>query len=260
MLAKARAAKASTIWAAVVLLALATGGAEAETKSKLSGEDKAAVEAVVRDYLKAHPEVILEALKALEAKERATRVESARKAIVAEQKALKHDPGSYVAGNPKGDVTIVEFFDYNCGYCRTVAPAIQALLADDKNLRLVLKEWPIRGAESLAVTQVSLAASKQPKFLAFHFALLAEEGQVDETAALAVARKVGLDMDRLQKDMKSMNALEIIQRTDALAGKIGIDGTPGFVIGTTLVPGAVSADRLKALVAETRRNCRQASC
>ena len=253
--------KAMVMWAVLALLVPLIGAAEAaDSKPIVSDKERAVIESVVHDYLKDHPEVVLEALKSLEDKEREKRVDAAQKAIVTEQDKLRNDPSSFVAGNPKGDVTIVEFFDYNCGYCRHVAPTLQSLLADDKKIKLVLKEWPIRGADSLAVTKISLAAAKQPKFLAFHFALLASEGQVDPAAALAVARKSGLDMDRLQKDMAAMNNLEIVQRNDALAQKIGIEGTPAFVIGTTLVPGAISADKFKQLIAETRQNCKQASC
>jgi protein-disulfide isomerase len=249
------------ISAALALLVRPGGAVDAaETKAKFSDQDKAAIEGVVRDYLKDHPEVLLDAIKALEAKDRAQRAEAARQAIIAEQDALKNDPSSYVAGNPKGDVTIVEFFDYNCPYCHSVAPTLQALLADDKNLRLVIKEWPIKGADSQAIAQVSLAAAKQPKFLAFHFALLGANGHVDQAAALAVAKKAGLDMDRLQKDMKTIDALAIVTRNDALAAKVGIDGTPGFVLGTTVIPGAISAEKFKALIAETRQKCKTASC
>ena len=249
------------IWTVLALLAPLIGAAEAaDSSSAVSAKDRAAIESVVHDYLRDHPEVLIDALKSLDEKDRQKRADVAQKAIVTEQAALKNDPSSYVAGNPKGDVTIVEFFDYNCGYCRHVAPTLQSLLADDRKVRLVLKEWPIRGAESLAATKVSLAAAKQPKFLAFHFALLASDGQVDEAAAIEVARKSGLDMGRLQKDMAAMDNLEIVKRNDALAQKVGIEGTPAFIIGTTLVPGAISAEKFKTLIAETRQRCKQTSC
>jgi protein-disulfide isomerase len=246
---------------AALALIGARGAAEAaDAKAPLSAEDRAAIEGVVRDYLKDHPEAVLDAIKALQAKERADRAEASKQAILSEQNALKNDPGSYVAGNPNGDITIVEFFDYNCPYCRTVAPALQTLLADDKKLRLVIKEWPIKGADSLAISQISLAAAKQPQFLAFHFALLAHQGHVDQAAALDTAKKAGLDMDKLQKDMKTLDTMAIITRNDKLAEKIGIDGTPGFVIGTTLVPGAISAENFKKQIASARQSCKAASC
>jgi protein-disulfide isomerase len=239
------------------------GAAEAPASAAdatFSPAQKAAVEQIVHDYLAAHPEAVLDALKALEAKQHAAQAQAAKAAIVAEEGALKHDPSSYVAGNPAGDVTIVEFFDYNCGYCRGVAPTMQSLLSDDKKLRLVIKEWPIKGADSIAAARVSVAAAKQPQFLAFHFALLASEGHVDEARALDAAKKAGLDMDKLKRDKAAVKPEDIIRQNDALASKIGIDGTPAFVIGSTVVPGAASADEFKALIAQTRKACKTSSC
>jgi protein-disulfide isomerase len=258
-----RVAKAMAIWMAAMSLLMvgARAGADAaDAKPALSAQDRAAIEGVVRDYLKAHPELVLDALNALEAKDKAKREEAAKQAVLSQQDALKNDPTAYVAGNPKGDVTIVEFFDYNCPYCRSVAPEIQSLIADDKKLRVILKEWPIKGPDSIGIAQVSLAAAKQPKFLAFHFALLAEQDHVDQAGALAVAKKAGLDMDRLQKDMKAMDSMAIVRRNDELAQKIGVDGTPAFVIGNAVVPGAMPAEKLKQLIADVRKSCKQASC
>lgn len=249
------------IWAALGLLILAQGAASAgEPAKKLTPSERTAIEGVVKDYIAQNPEIVLDALKALEAKERTARQEGARNAILAEQSALKRDPASFVAGNPAGDVTLVEFFDYNCGYCRAVVGTIQSLLSQDKKLRLVLKEWPIRGSDSQAASRVSLAATKQSKFLAFHFALLSEKDHVNEAVALATAQRVGLDMDQLRKDMKSIESDQIFARNEVLAQKIGIEGTPGFVVGQSIIPGAVNIERFKQLIAEVRTSCKTSDC
>jgi protein-disulfide isomerase len=220
----------------------------------------AQVEKIVHDYIGAHPEVVLDAIKKLQAQQKAQRAEDAKKAIAGEEQALKHDQNAFVAGNPNGDVTVVEFFDYNCPYCRAVVPTMQALLADDRNLRLVIKEWPIKGADSLAAAHVSLAAAKQKEFLAFHFTLLSAEGHVGEAQALEAAKKAGLDMDKLKKDMAAMKPEDIFRGNDALAEKIGIDGTPAFIIGDKIMPGVASEAEFKSLIADARKACKAKSC
>jgi len=262
---KVRVVRITAIPAAAAAIILLCGADKpvpgvAASDAQFSPAQKAAVEKIVHDYLVEHPEAVYDAIKALQAKDQAQRAETAKKVIAEQGDALKHDPASFVAGNPNGDVTMIEFFDYNCGYCRGVAPTVQSLLSDDKKLRVVIKEWPIKGNDSIAAARVSVAAARQPNFLTFHFALLASEGHVGEAEALAVARKSGLDMEKLKADMAAVKPDDIIKQNEALAGKIGIDGTPAFIVGDKLIPGAASAEEFKSAIASTRKACKNQSC
>ena len=173
--------------------------------------------------------------------------------IVARQDELLNDPASPVGGNPDGDVTLVEFFDYQCPYCKTIFPSIQALLAEDRNLRYVFKEIPILGRASVFAARAALAAHRQGKYLEFHAALMLARGKLTETKVMRLAEKVGLDMDRLPRDMADRAIGDIIRRNLELAVALGIDGTPAFIIGDTQIPGAVEIDTLKALIARARQ-------
>lgn len=226
----------------------------------MSGAERAQIESVVRDYIMAHPEVVLQSLQSMQERQRAAEAERVKATLASEGEALRRTEGEFVAGNVHGDVTLVEFFDYNCAYCRKAAPTIQSLLADDKKLRVIFKEWPIRGAASEGAARVSMAAQKQTNFLAFHFALMRTEGEIDEDVALRAAKAAGLDMSVLKKDMGSAEIADHLAATHALAAKIGLGGTPAFVIGDELIPGAISESDFRSLIAHTRETCPDTSC
>ena len=173
--------------------------------------------------------------------------------IVARQDELLNDPASPVGGNPDGDVTLVEFFDYQCPYCKTIFPSIQELLAEDRKLRYVFKEIPILGRQSVFAARAALAAHRQGKYLEFHTALIPARGKLTETKVMRLAEKVGLDMDRLRRDMADRAIGDMIRHNLELAVALGIDGTPAFIIGDTQIPGAVEIDTLKALIARARQ-------
>lgn len=242
----------------VPIAAVLALGVSASTATRAAdpASDKARIEGIVRDYILEHPEIILEALQRLDAREKAEQAAATQAAIRAERAALADDGYSFVAGNAAGDITLVEFYDYNCGYCRRVSGDLKALLKQDKGLRLVFKEWPIRGDASLGAARVSVAAAKQAKFADFHFALMALEGQIDEARALQVAGQAGLDLKALARDMKAPDVDAILARNHALAERIGIDGTPAFVIGGTLIPGALPLAELKDAIASARQSCK----
>jgi len=214
--------------------------------------DKAAIEQIVREYLLAHPEVIVEALSAYQQREEAAQAEEQRKALTTRKEELFKNPTSPVLGNPQGDVTLVEFFDYQCGYCKAVHPDVQRLLESDGKIRLVSKEFPILGPASVTASRAALAAQKQGKYDALHKALMENRGQLDDDKIMRIAGSVGLDMERLKKDMQAPEIQEILQRNVRLAGELNIRGTPAFIIGDQIVPGAVSLDRLKEMVAQGR--------
>ncbi len=206
----------------------------------------------VRDYLLKNPEVIVEAMQRYEAKQRADQVKAARKMIVARADELLRDPATPVSGNPDGDVSLVEFFDYNCPYCRRVSPDMMKLEASDPKLRIVYKEFPILGPNSTFAAKAALAAHRQGKYVKLHHALMKGRGTVTKEAVLRTAGKLGIDIKRLEKDMADPKIEAALKRNIALATELGINGTPAFVVGKEIVPGAIGFAALKQLVAKAR--------
>ncbi|RJF81979.1 DsbA family protein [Azospirillum cavernae] len=239
--------------AALALTTTALTSATAQAQSAaMDDAQRAAIETVIRDYLMKNPEVILQAVESLQQREKVAEAERAKKALAENQQALTHNAADPVAGNPQGDVTVVEFFDYQCGYCKAVQADVQRLIKDDGKLRFVFKELPILGPASVIASKAALASRAQGKYLEFHNALMAQRGQIDEDVILRLAKSVGLDTDRLKKDMESREVLSAIAANQTLAENLGIHGTPGFVFGGDLVPGAIKLDEMKRLVATAR--------
>ncbi|TDQ80884.1 protein-disulfide isomerase [Dongia mobilis] len=216
---------------------------EAETKG---------IEEIVRAYLLEHPEVIRDAIEALQAKEQAAKADKQAGALVAHKDRLLADPASPVAGNPMGDVTIVEFFDYKCPYCKRVTPALAELIEADKGVRVVFKEFPILGESSLLAARAALAAQMQDRYFDFHNALMAHRGDFDDAAIGTIAESLGMDVAKLRADMKAPEVDQQLADNHALAQAMAIRSTPTFVIGEQIVPGAISIDDMKALIAAAR--------
>jgi protein-disulfide isomerase len=224
--------------------------------------DKSQVEQIIHDYLLKHPEVVEDALNELQ--RRATEdQEKARVATVEAKKALLlASAHQAVLGNPQGDVTVVEFFDYNCPYCRKAAADVAAILDKDPKLRVVLKEWPILGPESVEAAQVSIAARVQDggaRFRQFHEKLLATPGRANKTTALAAAEAAGYDIGKIQNEPPS-EAKATVTEVNGLANALAIGGTPTFVIGSQVVSGAIGVDALKGLIGKAREECKQPTC
>ena len=218
-------------------------------------EQKAAIEKLVRDVLISNPEILVDAMRALEAKQQAQAAEAGRAAIAANAQELLNDGHSFVAGNPKGDVTIVEFFDYRCGYCKQVHPSLQALLKEDGKIRLVLKELPVLGPESVTASRAAMAAleqDKRGKYYAFHNAMMGFRGQLSEAEIYRMAGEAGLDVKKLKADMALPKVEQALRSNLVLADRLGIQGTPGFVIGNELVPGAIPLETMRQLVKQAR--------
>lgn len=209
---------------------------------------KQAVEQMIDQYIRAHPEVIEQSLQTLEAKREAEENSRQKTAIANRQQDLLNDPSSPVSGNPKGDVTVVEFFDYRCGYCKRAAGAVTQLQHEDTRVRIVYKDFPILGEASELAAKAALASRVQGKHQAFHEALLAAKGDMTKDTILAVAAEVGLDAKRLEADMANPEWQMVIDRNRTLAKDLGISGTPGFIVGTELVPGALDLKGLKDLI------------
>lgn len=229
--------------------AIATAGAETVPRT-----DREAIEAIVRDVIRKNPEIIIEALEANERRrvdEEATRT---RALLIANREALNNDPNSEVAGNPKGDITVVEFFDYRCPYCRQAHNEVQTLLKRDGKVRLVLKELPILGPESTLASRAAIASRLQGKYLPFHNAML-ETRTLGEAVIFRLAADIGIDVERLKSDMRRPEVDAIITANLKLAHALGINGTPAFAIADKLLPGALPASKLVELVREAREAC-----
>jgi protein-disulfide isomerase len=206
----------------------------------------------VHDYILAHPEVLVEALQSLDARQRAAEVAAVRAALAERADELFRDKDSPVGGNAQGDVTLVEFFDYNCPYCRQVAPIIEQAMADDPQLRIVYKEFPILGPDSLFAAKAALAADRQGKYGEFHKALYGVKSRVTEAVVLKVAAETGLDVTRLKSDMVLPDIEASISRNAELAQALRITGTPGFVVGDQIFPGATNLETMKKLIEQAR--------
>ena len=214
--------------------------------------DPEATREIIREYLLERPEVLEEAMTALRAKRQEEKRARTQAAIADNRAALLSHEMSPFSGNPDGDVTLVEFFDYACGYCKRSLSVMINLLRSDPQLRIVWKELPVLGPVSRIAARASMAAARQGKYLEFHEAAMGTRDGLSEDGVLAIAERVGLDVDRLQQDMADPSIEAYLDETNQLARELGIEGTPAFVIGDTLVPGAVGEARLRQLIAQAR--------
>jgi protein-disulfide isomerase len=227
------------------LAPLAAGAADAPL-------DRKAVEKIVHDYILEHPEIITEAVGVLQQREEEAQKQAAAKAVSDNAKELYESKSSPVGGNPKGDVTFVEFFDYQCGYCKAAQPEVEAALKGDGKIKVVYKEFPILGPASLTAAKAALASQNQGKYEAFHRALMANKARLDDALIMKIAADTGLDTARLQKDMESDAVKKEIDANMELARKLGIRGTPAFAAGNTLIPGLAKQDDITGLFRQAR--------
>ncbi len=238
---------------ALLLLAPLASAQEAEmTPNGMTGAQKTEIEKIVHDYLLKNPEVIREAIQALQAKEEQSKADAQTQLVAQNKEALFNDPATPVAGNPMGDVTVVEFFDYHCPYCKAVASPLAKLLEEDKGVRLVMKEFPILGQDSILAAQAALASVGQGKYWEFHQALMEHRGPFDMEVIKSIAAKVGLDAAKLEADMESDKIKPAISANHALAKTLDIGATPTFIIGDQVVEGAVPLEQLKDLIKKAR--------
>jgi protein-disulfide isomerase len=245
-------------FAAVFALALP----QASRADDVSAAQRGEIETIVHDYLIGHPEVLQEAMAELEKRQAAAESEKHKSAVKEHAQALFSSADQVTLGNPNGNVTFVEFFDYNCGYCKHAMSDMLTLMKDDPNLKVVLKEFPVLGPGSVEAARVAVAVRMQDKsgkkYLEFHQKLLGGRGAADNARALAVAKEVGLDMDRLQKDMKSPEIEATLQQDFKLAEALGLNGTPSYVIGDDVIVGAIGLKGLQEKVNTSR--CGKATC
>jgi len=248
--------------AAVFAALLAVALPQASRAQDFSPAQRSSIETIVREYLIAHPEVLQEAMAELEKRQSVAEAEKHKSAVKEHAKLLFSSPRQVVLGNPKGNVTFVEFFDYNCGYCKRAMADMLTLLKDDSNLKVVLKEFPVLGPGSVEAAQVAVAVRMQDptgkKYLAFHQALLGGRGHADKARALAVAKDLGFDMGKLEKDMTGPEVKATLQEEFKLADALGLNGTPSYVVGDEVVVGAIGLDGLREKINTAR--CGKPAC
>ena len=251
----ARLGRFAAVVFAIGAMALGATLAIADPSSSASDlpKDRAGLDQAIHDYLMAHPDVVVDALKAAQQQADAKAAEQSRRTIMSRQKDLLDDADDLVQGNPKGDVTLVEFFDYRCPYCKQVEPSLDALLKEDGKLRIVYKEFPILGEASIYATHVALAAKQQGKYAEFHRAMMATKGDISDDTVLNVATSLGLDMTKIKTDMTAPEIDKLIDKNLALADALDIQGTPALIIGDTPIPGAVDLDGLRKDIAAARK-------
>jgi protein-disulfide isomerase len=207
-------------------------------QARFSPDQKQQIEEIIKDYLVANPEIFLEVQTALEAKMEKDQAAKLKVAITESATEIYRAPDASVAGNANGDITVVEFFDYNCGYCKRGLIDVVKLVDSDPNVRVVFKELPILSKGSEEAARVALAAKKQGKYWELHKAMLTAKGHMDEATALRIAEKLGLDMDKLKADVASSEVAAEVAQSEALAKKMGVNGTPHFLVGDRAIPGA----------------------
>ena len=244
----------SLIGAALVALAVSVPAAAQEQSTPRSFDDgqQQEIRDIVRDYLLENPEVLVEAIQIYQQRQRLAETVRQQQQVEARMAEMVADPDDPVLGNPEGDVTLVEFFDYRCPYCKSVGETVRQVVAEDGGIRLVMKEFPILGPDSTFAARAALASMAQDRYEDFHFAMMNAPGKVTPDQVRAIAAHIGLDVAKLQRDMQSDEIERIINENIALAEDVGIRGTPAFVIGDQVVPGAVDAETLKDLVTRAR--------
>ena len=239
------------VLSALAALVLMVGVAAESRAQTPPGPDRDAIEAIVRDYLLNNPEIIDEAIGLLRTKRQAEERARVQAAIRENREALLAHPMSPVSGNANGDVTLVEFFDYRCGYCKRALGTMEAVLETEANVRVVWKEFPILGPVSIFAARAAMAADRQSQYLPLHLALM-KAPELTEERVFEIAGETGLDIERLRRDMEDPAIEAYLEETRALARELGIGGTPAFVVGDALVPGIIDAAQMKDLVAAAR--------
>ena len=235
------------------VLALAAVPAMSRADDALTQAQTDQVNKLIHDYFMNNPKALIDAIAHAEASMKQDEESQTKALIQSHREELEQDPTSPVIGNPKGDETIVEFFDYRCPYCKVTAPTLQTLIGQDQKVRVVMKEFPILGKESVFASRVALVARKHGKYAEFHEAMFALKTKVDDDRTLEVAKSVGLDPAQVKKEAESPEIDAILKHNYDLAKTLDITGTPSFVIGDTLLPGAVELKDFQDAIAAVRK-------
>ena len=249
--------------AALLAIALALPAAAPVGAQSFSPDQRGEIERIIKDYLLKHPELLHEVMTELEKRQTAADAEKHRAGVKEHATTIFNSPRQVTLGNLQGDVTVVEFFDYNCGYCKRAMTDMLDLLKGDGKVRFVLKEFPVLGEGSMQAAQVAVAVRMQDKtggkkYLEFHQKLLASRGSIDKARAVAAAKEVGLDVARIEKDLASEEVKATLEESYKIAEALGLNGTPSYVVGSDVVIGAVGLKVLKEKVNTAR--CGKATC
>jgi protein-disulfide isomerase len=248
--------------AALLALALAVPAAALAQAQSFSGDQRREIERIVKDYLLSNPELLQEVMNELEKRQATAEAEKHRASVKEHSAALFSSPRQVTLGNPQGDVMVVEFFDYNCGYCKRAMTDMMELMKSDPKLKVVLKEFPVLGPGSVEAAQVGVAVRMQDpsgkKYLDFHQKLLNGKGQADKARSMAAAKEAGADMAKLEKDLASPEVRATLEENFKLAEAMGMNGTPSYVIGKQVVIGAVGVETLREKIGVAR--CGKATC
>jgi len=249
--------------AALFAILIAVPAAAPARAQSFTGDQRGEIERIVREYLLSHPELLQEVMSELEKRQAVAEAEKHRTAVKQYSEVIFNSPRQVTLGNTQGDVTVVEFFDYNCGYCKRAMSDMLDLMKNDAKLKFVLKEFPVLGEGSMQAAQVAAAVRMQDKtggkkYLEFHQKLLTGRGQADKARALAVAKEIGLDVARIEKDMAGDEVKAQLEESFKLAEALGLNGTPSYVVGNDVVVGAVGLNTLKEKVNAAR--CGKATC
>ena len=229
----------------IALPLMSIGLATTPAKADIDQKDRAEMRQVIEQYIRNNPEVLRDALVSLSTREEAERVQAGIMVV-------RNDGGDPVMGNPNGSLTIYEFSDYNCGYCKRMFSTIMQILVANDDVRIVIKEFPILSKSSVTAAKAGIAAQKQGKFKSFHTEMMTYRGQVNDASIMQAADDAGLNLAQLKQDMDSPETTAIITRTRSAAAALSINGTPGLVIGDTVIPGAIGIEELQTVINKER--------
>jgi protein-disulfide isomerase len=249
--------------AALFAILIAMPAATPARAQSFTADQRGEIERIVKEYLLSHPELLQEVMSELEKRQAVAEAEKHRAAVKQYSEAIFSSPRQVTLGNAQGDVTVVEFFDYNCGYCKRAMSDMLELMKNDAKLKFVLKEFPVLGEGSMQAAQVAAAVRMQDKsggkkYLEFHQKLLTGRGQADKARALAAAKEAGFDVARIEKDIAGEEVKATLEESFKLAEALGLNGTPSYVVGNDVVVGAVGLNTLKEKVNAAR--CGKATC
>ncbi len=245
-----------------VFLAVASFGAFAPASAQITGQQRSDIETVIREYLIKNPEVLREALVELDRRAKSEEDTQRRQAVERLEGQIFNSKHQVVIGNPKGTISLVEFYDYNCGFCKRALNDLSALIKINPDLRVILRDFPVLSQGSIEAAHIAAAVKLQlspDRFWGFHQKLMSSRGQIGKAQALAVAKEFNADMTRVARDSETADVKVGIQESMQLAEALGINGTPSYVIGKDIVVGAVGLEALQGRIMNIRK-CGKGTC
>ncbi|MEC7489792.1 MAG: DsbA family protein [Pseudomonadota bacterium] len=238
----------------IIVVQPSVSNAQPSINEALTTNQRLALEGIIRNFILKNPEIVSEALLQLRENERMAKAKAEKNVLVSNHTAIYSDPSSPVGGNPNGDVSVIEFFDYGCGVCKRIHPIVEELIKTDRGIRRIYKEWPILGPDSVRAARAAIASRQQNKYSEFHNVLMTEISGLSESAIMAKAKSVGINTRQLKREMNNPKIDKIIRQNYTVAEKLKLNGTPAFVIGDKVIRGGLNLESLRAIVKEVRAN------